>query len=104
MKRFKLINIEGKWYLLLGMYDGHFYAGRLYDVFNDLALSGIIWERDSFFYEHDKWYGLMYRRFIFFVRGIISLYRKPSYEWKTIEKKIRKNMKFLKHLGINVRI
>ena len=74
--KYKLINIENKWYLLLGMYGGSFYAGGLYDLNNDLKLSGIIWERESFFYGHDKWYGLLYGRFVYMVRGLISLYKK----------------------------
>lgn len=60
----KIINIEGKWYILLGMYGGQFYATKLFDINNEVAKSGVIWFNQPFFYEHERWYGFILKKIV----------------------------------------
>jgi len=68
-----LINIDGKWYILLGMYGGQFYTTNLFDINNDVAKSGVIWFNQPFFYDHEKWYGFIIKKFVKYGRVLKQL-------------------------------
>ena len=55
--KYNLINIKGKWLVLLGMNGGHFTCSNLFDINNDFCLQGVIWEHQPFFEQNEIWYG-----------------------------------------------
>lgn len=57
MKKLQLINVDGHWYNVLGIYDGTCYLGKPTDIFNETVKQGVLWEMSPFFYSHEKWYG-----------------------------------------------
>lgn len=62
MERKKFIKVQGKIYLLLGMYGGVAHLGLPLDVNNESAKRIIIWESQPFFHEHE--FGLKDRIYI----------------------------------------
>lgn len=69
----KLINIQGKWYILLGMFSGRYYVCNLFDINNELVYTGIIWYKQPFFYNNDVWYGGMFYKVVKLTRIIKQL-------------------------------
>ena len=63
-----LINIDEKWYILLGMYEGQFYATNLFDINNKVTKSGVIWFNQPFYYDYEKWYGPIIRKIVKYIR------------------------------------
>jgi len=72
MKR--IINVQGKWYNLLGMYGGRCYLGKITDSYNEIIKSGIIWEMQPFFYQNEKWYGKIIFKWFQFIRWCSKFY------------------------------
>lgn len=66
----ELINIQGKWYHLLGMYGGVAYLSDLFDIGNEVCKSGVIWEMQPFFYQNEKWYGNILQKIIGQIRNL----------------------------------
>lgn len=62
MSRKKFIKVQGKIYLLLGMYGGHAHLGLPFDVNNDVVQSCVIWEKQPFYNENE--FGLRDRAFV----------------------------------------
>lgn len=51
--RKQFIKVQGKIYLLLGMYGGHAHLGLPFDVNNDVIQSCVIWEKQPFYNENE---------------------------------------------------
>ena len=71
----KIIKIEGVWYHLFDFDGGVVYAGKIYDLDNEVEKSGVIWYFDSFYEQHEFWYGvilLKWYKFIRTIKGIVS--------------------------------
>ncbi len=51
MRNDKYIEVQGKNYVLLGMYGGNAHLGLLYDLNNDVYRSGVIWYMQPFEYK-----------------------------------------------------
>lgn len=66
----KLIQIEGKWYIILSMSDGFCYASKLFDINNDDVKNGVIWKFNSFYYQNEKWYGGILKYTVKLIRAI----------------------------------
>jgi len=64
----KIINVQGKWYNLLGMYGGRAYLSNLLDTYNEVEKEGVIWEMQPFFYQNEIWYGNILQKIINKVR------------------------------------
>ena len=77
MKKFKIINIQGKWYRLLLMSGGKAYLSSLYDLDNEVHKEGIIWKMQPFFYQDEIWYGNIYQGFI----NAIRYFEKSILNW-----------------------
>jgi hypothetical protein len=73
----EIIKIRGKWYNLIDMFNGRVFISQLFDINNDLVTineNDILWEMQPFFYEKERWYGSLMKRFVILVRYIISLF------------------------------
>ena len=75
----KLINIKGKWYILLGMHGGYYCTSSLFDINNDIINKGVIWENQPFFYEHEFWYGKLLRFIVRYIRVIKQLFIRDAF-------------------------
>ena len=64
----QLTNIDGKWYILLGMYVGQFYATNLFDLNNEVAELGVIVVNQLFCYANEKGSGRILRKIINHIR------------------------------------
>jgi hypothetical protein len=62
MKRKQFIKVQGKIYLLLGMYGGVAHLGLPFDVNNDSVERCVIWEKQPFFNESE--FGLKDKLFV----------------------------------------
>lgn len=73
----EIINIQGKWYNLIDMFNGRVFVSQLFDINNDLVTineNDVLWEIQPFFYEKERWYGSLLKHFAISVRYIISLF------------------------------
>lgn len=75
----ELIKIKGKWFLLLGMYGGHFSCSNLFDVNNDICLQGVIWEHQPFFEQNEVWYGGLLNFLVHKIRIIIQFVKGDAF-------------------------
>ena len=66
----KIIKVEGKWYIILGMYGGRCYLGNLFDLNNEVVKRGVIWEMQPFFYQHEFWYGKLFQKIVCSIRAV----------------------------------
>jgi hypothetical protein len=62
MKRKKFIKVQGKVYLLLGMYGGVAHLGLPFDVNNESVERCVIWEKQPFYNETE--FGFKDRAFV----------------------------------------
>jgi hypothetical protein len=77
----EIINIQGKWYNLIDMFGGRVFVSGLFDTNNDLMdinESNCLWEMQPFFYEKERWYGSLLKRFAQLIRCIIQLVAKRN--------------------------
>jgi hypothetical protein len=64
----EIIKVQGKWYNLLAIYSGRCYLSKLTDIKNDIVKDGVIWEMQPFFYENEKWYGNLLKKWALIIR------------------------------------
>lgn len=69
----EIIKVQGKWYNLLAIYSGRCYLSKLTDIKNDIVKEGVIWEMQPFFYENEKWYGLLLKKCAMLIRRFKKL-------------------------------
>lgn len=68
----QIINIQGQWYNLLGMWGGRCYVSKLDDIDNEVYKSGVVWEMQPFILENEIWYSSIIKTYY----NVIRLYLK----------------------------
>ena len=69
-KNWKLIKVQGEWFILLGMNGGMASLGSLWNINNCVVRRGIIWEMQPFCYQHEFWYGKILQSIVYKIRQI----------------------------------
>ncbi len=68
-----IIKVNGRWYNLVDMFGGKVFLSELFNINNDIAEEGVLWEMQPIFFEKDIWYATPFKQCIIRIRWLLKL-------------------------------